>query len=152
MAQPADELYDAAWRDDVARIDELLNAGTPVDAVSEHGLPALHAAIENSSERAVERLLYRGASVNRYAGTDNWSPLSHAVEDAVLCATDNVTDKLPTHLIQVLCERGASPEVSAKPLKCSPFKYAELLAAQTITRDIGLQLLAIFRQTGARAK
>lgn len=140
----ADELYDAAWSDDIARIDALVEAGIPIDGIGRYGFPALYGAIENTSERAMFRLLDHGASVHLYCGTDAWTPLSHAVEFAVLCVTDNVHTDVPIRAVKALCERGASPHVRAGPLGCSPMQYAQSLAAQNITREIGVTLLRIF--------
>jgi hypothetical protein len=145
----ADQLYDAAWREDATRVRELLQAGVPVDAVSSHGFPALYAAIENG-HTVVDLILDHGASVHSYAGSSGWSPLSHAVESVVLCVTDRVPDAVPPlmRVIESLCRRGVSPDEPAKPLGVyiSPRAYAQQLFPDEATRGIASKLLQIFSQ------
>ena len=143
----ANALFDSAFHDDVTRVTELLDAGTPIDAVGDRGLPALYAAIENDATAAMRLLLDRGASVHQYAGSEDWKPLSHAVEGAVLYALDGTTPKtLQTSVIELLCELGASPDVVGSPLHTTPRKYAELLATEPSAEAVGRELLAIFDQ------
>lgn len=67
MAQSgsAAELIDAARRNDAARIDELLAAGTPVDATDSQGCTALLIATHHDSVAAAAALIAAGADVNR---------------------------------------------------------------------------------------
>ena len=61
---PGEALRDAARAGDVAKIESLLAAGTPVDAPARYGQTPLYFAAEKGHLAAAKRLVERGANVN----------------------------------------------------------------------------------------
>ncbi|XP_037829034.1 protein phosphatase 1 regulatory subunit 16A [Kryptolebias marmoratus] len=87
-------LLDAAARNDVEEVRELLNSGVSPDLVNEDGLTALHQCCIDDFEEIVQCLLDAGASVNA-CDSELWTPL-HA---AATCGH--------TGLVQLLIQSGA---------------------------------------------
>jgi outer membrane protein assembly factor BamB len=61
---PGEALRDAARTGDLARVDALLAAGTPVDAAARYGQTALYYAAEKGHLEIAKRLIEKGANVN----------------------------------------------------------------------------------------
>ncbi|XP_013874210.1 protein phosphatase 1 regulatory subunit 16A [Austrofundulus limnaeus] len=87
-------LLDAAARNDVEEVRELLSSGVSPDLVNEDGLTALHQCCIDDFEEIVQCLLDAGASVNA-CDSELWTPL-HA---AATCGH--------TGLVQLLIQAGA---------------------------------------------
>ncbi|XP_037550368.1 protein phosphatase 1 regulatory subunit 16A [Nematolebias whitei] len=87
-------LLDAAARNDVEEVRELLNGGVSPDLVNEDGLTALHQCCIDDFGAVVQCLLDAGASVNA-CDSELWTPL-HA---AATCGH--------TGLVQLLIQAGA---------------------------------------------
>jgi ankyrin repeat protein len=68
----------AAGHDRVAVIQQLLAAGTPVDAVDAWGYSALRAAAENGHPASVQLLLAAGADPNQRDRDENLTPLERS--------------------------------------------------------------------------
>ena len=80
--RPDTPLTSAAGRGDVAETRAILDRGAPVDETGGHGLTALIAAARGGHIDTVRLLLARGASPDREAGVNNWTPLMHAIHKA----------------------------------------------------------------------
>ncbi|XP_047206223.1 protein phosphatase 1 regulatory subunit 16A [Girardinichthys multiradiatus] len=124
-------LLEAAARNDVEEVRELLNSGVSPDLVNEDGLTALHQCCIDDFVEIVQCLLDAGASVNA-CDSELWTPL-HA---AATCGH--------TGLVQLLIQAGADPlAVNADGNMaydlCEDEATLELLemvmAEQGITRD-----------------
>ncbi|XP_029384580.1 protein phosphatase 1 regulatory subunit 16A isoform X2 [Echeneis naucrates] len=87
-------LLDAAARNDLQEVRELLNSGVSPDLVNEDGLTALHQCCIDDFVEVVQCLLDAGASVNA-CDSELWTPL-HA---AATCGH--------TGLVQLLIQAGA---------------------------------------------
>ncbi|KAM8881502.1 protein phosphatase 1 regulatory subunit 16A isoform 1-T2 [Synchiropus picturatus] len=88
-------LLDAAARNDVEEMRQLLNSGVSPDLVNEDGLTALHQCCIDDYVEVVQCLLDAGASVNA-SDSEQWTPL-HA---AATCGH--------TGLVQLLIQAGAN--------------------------------------------
>jgi len=93
-------LADAARIGDVAAVNDLLQAGTAVDAADAHDTTALHWAVYRDDVEMVARLLAAGADVNRTNRYDE-TPLSLA------CVNGN------PGIVEDLLELGALPNLPA---------------------------------------
>lgn len=87
------EIWTAARRGELARVEHLLEGGQEVDGRDEHGRTALSFAAQGKHEATVRLLLDRGANPN-IADQSGWRPLTYAVGDKPA-------------VVQLLLDRGA---------------------------------------------
>lgn len=76
-----DQLLDAAYENDVEKIQSLLSEGKDINVVDEDGVTALYEAVRKKSYDAVETLLKQGADSNKQYYKNKYTVLHMAVED-----------------------------------------------------------------------
>ena len=97
-AQQVKRFFDAAHRNDVSLVEELLDSGLPVDIDDKIGYTALMHAADSSNTGVVRLLLQKGAGVNKQ---------NHYGDTALHCAVNgNKTD-----VMEVLLKHGASTDI-----------------------------------------
>ena len=95
---PGDELRRAAGAGDVAKVKELLDKGTDVNAANAYGGTALAFACDKGHVEVVKLLLDRGANPNAEDTFYKAKPLSWAAQ------------KGHVELVKLLLDRGAAPD------------------------------------------
>jgi ankyrin repeat protein len=77
---PDQELVNAAERGDANAVTALLDQGVNVNAITEYGGGALHAAAQYGRAAIVEILLNRGADINLLTLENGWTALHFAAQ------------------------------------------------------------------------
>ncbi len=101
------ELLDAIWNMNAARVTELLARGANIECCNDSGNTPLHLAIENLWIEGVVLLLDAGANVNARRETNGLTPLANAT-DIVSDAASQVNRIPDNELIRLLIQRGAN--------------------------------------------
>ena len=113
-------LHDACAKGDLAAVEQLIEAGTGIDARSAHGATALHVAAEFGFPDVAGALLAAGASVHA-VDRDLWSPLlraayeGHADVIEILSPTSDLwhRDAFYDGALELAAKRGRQDAVAA---------------------------------------
>jgi ankyrin repeat protein len=107
------KLSEAAFREDHAKVRELLQEGANPDGLPEDDLPPIHAAVEQLNLPIVQMLLDAGADPN-LKDRSLWTPLYRAVDAACDAASQRGAshpDPEGLQIILALLHRGANVNI-----------------------------------------
>jgi len=98
LADPADQLTDAAMGNDIQKVNELIAKGADVNAKNHYGLTALECAVWNAHTELVKLLIKKGADVNEKLNNN----------ETAMSITKSVTpERHRDEIIQLLIQAGA---------------------------------------------